>query len=323
MRFDASTSIAVVLALALAGCGSGEGSTSPEEGGGLLQAEPGSAAAVALNARGRVRCPAPISTPEPAAGSPTVDVIGLRPGLTYDEAANVVLCDNPLIVVTEEKYRGFDVDSGGQSWRKGFTGAFAQPDSTLTPEEQMQETLREASARSAGARARDTVNPGESLVYVATVGLPGQERVISASRRERYADDSRPTMGNVVTALTGKYGAPTADEDHGGRRVLKWAYDPAGRRILETSPYFFSCSAPASPDSGSNLSPNCGVVVQAELIASSANPDLAESLSVGVIDQAGGYQLLTEVEQAWANQDQARRAAEVERAAAQGAAPKL
>ena len=322
MRFDASTTLALTLALGLAGCGSGDGSGT-NEGGGPLKADPGSAAAVAQDARGRVRCPARIATPAPAAGSPTVDVIGLRPGLTYDEAANIVLCDNPLMVVTEEKYRGFDIDSGGQSWRKGFTGAYAQAASTLTPEEQMHETLRAASARSAGARAPDPVNPGQAQVYVATVGLPGEERVISASRRERYADDSRPTLANAVTALTAKYGAPTADDDHGNRRVLKWAYDPAGRRILETSPYFFSCSAPASPDSGSNLSPNCGVVVQAELIALSENPDLADSLSVGVIDQAGGYRLLNEVEQAWANQDQARRAAEVERAAAQGAAPKL
>ena len=42
-----------------------------------------------------------------------------------------------------------------------------------------------------------------------------------------------------------------------------------------------------------------------------------------VIDQAGGYRLLTEVEQAWANRDQARRDAEVARAATQGAEPKL
>lgn len=322
MRFNTSLSIAVSLALGLAACGSGDGA-GPSEDGAQQNAEPGSAAAVARDARGRVRCPPRIATPAPAAGSPAVDVIGLRPGITYDEAANIVLCDNPLMVVTEEKYRGFDIDSGGQSWRKGFTGAFAQARSTLTPEEQMHETLREASARSAGARPRDSVNPGESQVYVATVGLPGQERVVSASRRERYADERRPTMANIVAALTEKYGAPTADTDHGSNRVLKWAYDPSGRRILETSPYFFSCSAPATPDSGSNLSPNCGVVVQAELTVWNDNPALADSLSVGVIDQAGGYRLLTEVEQAWANQDQARRAAEVERAAAQGAAPKL
>ena len=65
------------------------------------------------------------------------------------------------------------------------------------------------------------------------------------------------------------------------------------------------------------------MVVQAELVASGENPALADSLSVGVIDQAGGYRLLTEVEQAWANRDQARRDAEVARAATQGAEPKL
>ena len=135
--------------------------------------------------------------------------------------------------------------------------------------------------------------------------------------RIRQVDSEFAAGGFGLAAL-----APAQAGD-AGRLEAELRQDPAGRRILETSPYFFSCSAPASPDSGSNLSPNCGVVVQAELVALSENPDLADSLSVGVIDQAGGYRLLNEVEQAWANQDQARRAAEVERAAAQGAAPKL
>ena len=119
MRFDASTTLALVLALGLAGCGSGDDSGT-NGGGSSLKAAPGSAAAVAQDARGRVRCPARIATPAPAAGSPTVDVIGLRPGLTYDEAANIVLCDNPLMVVTEEKFRGFDIDSGGQGYENHY-----------------------------------------------------------------------------------------------------------------------------------------------------------------------------------------------------------
>lgn len=302
----------------LAGCGSGEKGT---DGG--APAADGSAAEAARDGRGRVRCPAKISTPTAPAGTPVVDVIGLRPGLTYDEAANLAMCDNPLIVVTEEKYRGFDIQTNGQAYRRGFTAAFAQPQATLSPEEQMQETLRRASARSAGAAREDDVVPGQSKIYVATLGLPGQERVISASRRQRFEEGGSPTMAAAVGALTAKYGAPTYDDAQERSRVLRWAYDPTGRRITETSPYYYTCSAPAHPDSGSNLSPNCGVVVQAELVAARSNPDLAEALSVGVIDQAGGYRLLNEVEQAFAGQDQARRAAEVERAAQQGAAPKL
>ncbi len=320
MRLLFSVATTAVM-LGLAACGAQDGATANDQPGQNLEA--GSAEAVAAEARGRVRCPAPIQTPAAAPGTPVVDVIGLRPGLTYDEAANIVLCDNPRMVVEEETYRGFSLETGGQTYRKGFTGAFAQPAQTLTPQEMMQQSLDQAAARSAGAAMPDDVLPGESKIYVATLGLPGEERVISASRRERFADGQNPAMANLVEALTAKYGAPTATDDQGSDRMLRWAYDPSGRRILETSPYFFSCGAPADPDSGSNLSPNCGVVVEARIRPKRDNPELAESLAVGVIDQAGGFALIERTEQAFLGQEQARRAEEVARATAQTDAPKL
>lgn len=308
MNRHPTTVLATALVLALSACGEGDGT-----GGGLLASdlEPGSAEAVAAEARGEVRCPPRIATPAPAAGAPTVDVIGLRPGLTYDEAVNIVLCHHDRMVVEEERYRGFRVETAGGQYRRGFVGTFAQPASTLTPQQMMQQSLDEAAARSAGAAPDDDVLPGESKIYVATMGVSGEERVISASRRERFVQGEAPTTTNLVTALTEKYGEPTYTGTWGDERVVRWAYDTTGRRISETSPYYSECTAPADPDDGSNLSPNCGVVVEAEITPQRDNPALAESLAVGVIDQAGGFALIERTEQAFAAQDRARRAAEV------------
>src|SRR5690606_37298471 len=60
-----------------------------------------SAAEVADEARGKVRCPAKPRTAARPAGAPVDDVIGVRPGLAYDEAVNLVLCTHDLLVVQD------------------------------------------------------------------------------------------------------------------------------------------------------------------------------------------------------------------------------
>ena len=53
------------------------------------------------------------------------------------------------------------------------------------------------------------------------------------------------------------------------------------------------------------------------------NPDLAEYLQVGVIDQANGYELLTSTEQGLQRLENERRAREVQEASKNAVAPKL
>ena len=64
-----------------------------------------------------------------------------------------------------------------------------------------------------------------------------------------------------------------------------------------------------------HLSPDCGLVVQAMLVPHRTNPELVERLQVGVVDQAGGYRLISATEQELGQAEQQRRAQEVERAA--------
>jgi hypothetical protein len=105
--------------------------------------------------------------------------------------------------------------------------------------------------------------------------------------------------------------------------LLSWSYDPRQRPITETSPLYQRCRGTADPDGGTNFSPDCGIVVEAHVQGLRENPDLAEYLQVGVIDQAGGYDLLTSTEQGLQKLENERRAREVEEASKNAVAPDL
>lgn len=324
---------AITLAGTLAACGSsgkpdaaaatrdGDGSASSASRTDALPAN-ASAEEVAAAARGDVDCPADVETPAPAAGSPVDDVVGVRPGMTWDEATNVVMCSNPLLVIAPETGRGFDIQTYGQTIRQGFSARFAEPRVEKTGRQIVQEMERNAMARTMNA-VRHDMKPGQTKWFVATMGMPGQERVISAAREEWFAEGHNPTMDSVEQALIAKYGTPTWKMiDHDYRR-LRWAYDPRGRLITETSPLFNRCSANADPDSGENVSADCGIVVAAMIQAPRDNLELSQFMQVGVVDQANGYAALTATTQGLQALDAQRRAQQVQEAAKNAQAPQL
>ena len=60
-----------------------------------------------------------------------------------------------------------------------------------------------AMARSSNRATRD-INPGESRWYVATMGLPVQEKVIGVAREEWFEAGRLPTISSVEQALVAK-----------------------------------------------------------------------------------------------------------------------
>jgi hypothetical protein len=74
---------------------------------------------------------------------------------------------------------------------------------------------------------------------------------------------------------------------------------------------------------GVNLSPDCGIVVEAHVVPMPDNPALARSMDVGVVDQANGYELVTSTEQALQQAEQAKRAKAVEEAGKNAGQPTL
>lgn len=102
--------LVLIFAIALAACGSEEqppasqtasaerpnGSSGKQRGADAAQEM--TAEQVAKEARGKVKCPAKVASPKPKINA-AVDVAGVWPGMTYDEAANVVLCTHELLIV--------------------------------------------------------------------------------------------------------------------------------------------------------------------------------------------------------------------------------
>lgn len=286
------------------------------------------AAEVAQEARGDVACPADTGAPlDPTA--PVVDIVGVRPGMSYEQAANIVMCTDELMVVSEPTSRGFDIQTYGQTLRQGFSAALAEDRINKTSKEIMAEMQDNAMARGTNrAMDRDAMR-GKVSWFVGTMGLPGEEVVISAARESWFADGKQPTMASVAQALLDKYGTPTKDfmQDGGSRvgpsRILSWAYDPFGRPITETSPLFGRCSAESAPGGGVNLSPDCGPAVAAKITALHSNPELVEFMQVGMVDQANGYEAITATEQGLEAMEQARRAEQTQESAKNADAPVL
>ncbi|MEP7284060.1 MAG: hypothetical protein ABI696_18940 [Rubrivivax sp.] len=315
----------------LAGCGKSDPPVAPAAAArapaARLVADSGAASAeeVARQARGGLSCPPKLTTPARAAAAPVDDVQGVRPGLGHDEAMNAVLCTNELLVSRVDRGRGFTLKAAGaRDVRQGFGARFAEPRVVKTSKQIMQEMQNDAIARGGNA-VREDLKPGQVKWSVGTMGVPGQETVLSVAREERFAADQRPTVETVTAALLKKYGTPTQNQGatSGQLALLRWAYDPLGRRISETSPLYHRCNGTSDPDGGVNLSPDCGIVVQAMLIPQRDNAALVDRLQVGVVDQAGGFRLITATEQALGQQDQQRRATEVEKAAKNTKAPTL
>lgn len=316
---------ALLCACALSACersGSGEPSARAAKKAAAPTPAGATAEEVALEQRSDVVCPPRLSTPSQPAGAPALDVVGLRPGLSYDEAVNVVLCDHPLLVVTAEPQRGFRIEARGHEVRRGFSARFATPRVAKTSRDLLAE-MREAQLDRSLNRTRDELEPGEVKYYVATIGVPGEERVVLAAREERFATGKHPTVDSVVGLLVAKYGPTPATAGDERRRNLTWAYDPLGRRITETSPLHGICYGSADPDASVSVKEDCGVVVSATVEGLTDNPGLAQRLQVGVVDQAGAVTAIAATEDELRQRDEARRARELKEAQQHGDQPKL
>lgn len=318
---------AVAAAMLLLACGGGE-SKGGAASGSSAQVAPkpksgeASAEQVAEEAREGIRCPAKVKSADRAAGAPVDDVQGVRPGLTFEEARNLVLCSNELLVVNVDTSRGFNINTYGQTLRQGFAARYAEPRVVKSSKQIMQEMQDDMMARSGNA-VREDLAAGQSKWFVSTMGMPGEERVIAVARTERFEAERNPTMASVEQALVKKYGAPTRRQVSGTTINLGWVSDASGRPLTETSPAYNSCSVAPSADGGANFSPDCGITVGARVFAKRDNDQLAERMDVGVVDQAGGYDAITKTEAALEAMEMQKRAADVQNAARNADAPAL
>lgn len=281
-----------------------------------------SAEQVAAEGRRDLTCPPKITTASRTADVPVDDIVGVRPGLTYEEAAALILCSRDLLIVAPETSRGFRLESTDRGVRQGFNARFAEARVEKTSKQILAEMNDAAIARGTNRRIED-VKPGQEKWFVGTMGLPGQERVINVAREEWFAEGKNPTTASVEQALVAKYGPPSLRQENDGLVRLTWAFDPIGRRITETSPLHTRCRMSADPDAGFEISADCGLVIAAAVVPLEDNPAVSRYFQVALADQNGAQEALAATEKGLHDLEASRRAKQAAEASQHSDAPKL
>lgn len=252
---------------------------------------------IAEEVRDNLDCPAKIVTKR-AEGAPIDDIQGVRPGLTFDEAQNLVLCiDKKYVSRPGETGYSLNAYEYSNKMRKGFI-ATLKGDGYITDSDG--NPIMEATGQK-----RENVIPTWDVI---TLGLPNEELVISVKRTE-YFYNNNPTIDSTKQALTNKYGKPATIKvnEYTGEIILYWAYDTLDRPITETSPLYRECATSLD----SSLGKDCGVRIVAIVGAVQENKKLVGILEVSIIDSAKGSELFDKTQRNFDELDSKRRAEEL------------
>lgn len=290
----------------------------------VAQSQLATAAQVAARMRGDLKCPAAVSAPTREGTVAVDDILGVRPGMAYDEAVRLILCSDPMLVKQEDNGRGVRVDTHGHRLRLAFEALPAEREKT--GKEIFDEMQGRARDRTANRSTADLA-PSQSRWFVTTFGLPGQERVLHVTRRERYPSERAPALDAVEQALITKYGVPNtrtrtpqSNAGLGAQSRLDWAYTPGGQRSAAKGPCGNFVS---SPDSPVNFRAECGLTISARIVASPQNPGIAEYLEVGSIDQGRAVRQIEQTQAALAAITARHQTQQVEEAKRRGVAARL
>jgi hypothetical protein len=224
---------------------------SSDSGGATMAAQP---------ARGS--CPPTLTAPARADGAPVDDVIGIRPGQSYDDVAAILAChkETPMIQ-TVDRWRN-DLQTFGIPTRQAVRATDGQ-------ECNGQEIFRSMSSVSdTGGCPSDgsfkVVKNTTDQIYVVFTGLQGKEIAGAVWRSRRFPEAERPTADSLKQSLAEKYGQPhQVSQDQWGTNLV-WLYDTAGRPMSESNPGFRQCNSVFPKfQSGHSWSPACGLTIRA------------------------------------------------------------
>lgn len=287
------------------GCGGDEPAQS-ETG---VRTEAATAAEVAKDSRGRLRCPPRLATAPRDKAAPVDDILGVRPGLSVEEARALVLCSHELLVATFDSSNRYTLDLRGAQPVSAINAGFAEPYVPVTAENYLSRVTSDRYNRV------ERLAAGTSAWQVGFVGLPGEERVSDVSREEMFADGEQPTLDALEAALNEKYGSPIERRADNGALQMRWNYDLQGRSISEASPLYHACFTHAARGGPIRYSSDCGLSIAARVTPLTSNELLAASLTVTIVDQASAYARMMAMEQQLARSDSERKEREAREAA--------
>ncbi|MAT84410.1 MAG: hypothetical protein CMD39_08990 [Gammaproteobacteria bacterium] len=320
---------AAFVALAVAACGGGTdggdeasgaaGSAQPRAAG-APSAPDAPAAAAAADTADR-DCPARPTTGAPA-GGPVDDVVGIRPGMGWDDVQWVLACRDD--VPTVEAGDTWNVKQAhGIPIRQLIRASDGQPCSGQEIVRDMSSTTR--SCDDGGYKFQALKNIANEIVVVFT-GLPEQETARAIWRQTSFPEGGQPAIKTLRTSLTDKYDEPQLDErDRQGRITLTWVHDLLGRPMSTAASAFNTCSRGlgAAFASSHSWSAGCGLTIRALISPVWGNDLLARELSLGLMHQKDFYDAGQRFERDLLAAHEASKREQAEAAAASGSAVDL
>ncbi|MEP9404349.1 hypothetical protein [Sphingomonas sp. VNH70] len=268
----------------LAGCGGGENTPAEpaaqpladggESGVGYRPPPPSSAAQGTAATQG-IDCAAN----RPAAASGGRDIAGVTLGMPAEQAFAIVACTNPA----------FEVDYSSEG---GFRMAKLPGDTQ--------------------PRTQIAARAGLETMTLSLVGLPGQEQVVAIHRSVEFADGQEAPVETVLKRLTDKYGQPSYRYSAGDGSVGRYElpYSPDGKLLGPDNALFNQCTNDRS-DGSMSISDACGISINFAVHAKSANPGLARSFAVALVDQRAAMAAIERFNQAAAAMAEKQRQGEL------------
>ncbi|MEM5518189.1 hypothetical protein WNY37_14615 [Henriciella sp. AS95] len=213
-------------------------------------------------------CPPEIST-TPRAGVPAkLTVQDLHVGMTLAEAEATLAC----------KFPGFETvfPDGGYIVKTYETPV----------------ALKQFLTVSNFPPANRLAMPGNERVDLQAIGLPGKEVVHAIAHRKMYETASRPTKDALHSALLKKYGEPSEINDlYAFGKRYTWFYDVNGNQVTSSQYHKPGCmKATATKPTGVTsgfAATGCGVVLDILVKPARDNPQLADALTVNIVDSHG------------------------------------
>lgn len=297
------------LALALSACG-GRDDAAPAAG---ADPAPGAEMGETIDdlAEAGLDCP-----PDVRDGLAGPDILGVRVGMSTEEALGTVRCElgEDAVVKTENRWLD-NLDTYGAALGVQFF-------SVRQGDHRACDFAREWQECDGGQKWGHV----DETVEVATPGAPGQEAAMVVWRTQSFRDGAKPAAKAVLDALVAKYGQPQRSEStddpwagSSGRHTLTWVLDPAGRPISEANPLFNRCVNGVMAGSGGvSWAEGCGVNISARVLLDGQNPGLAMELSTALVDQGRLLEHVEAMKAALAEAGNARREAEVQAAGEAG-----
>lgn len=241
----------------------------------------------------REDCP-PQGAAEAQSDGPVDDLVGLRPGMAYDDILALLECRDDIRSVQSAA-----LWSASQNYGIPTRQLLRASDGIPCSE-------AEAGCDSGGGRFEPLRDITREYI-VAFTGMPEQETARAIWRRARYAVDDSQAVSVLTESLVEKYGSPQLQANGAHLRIEKvrsgatnliWIYDresrpvgpPAGQFTSAALNYETCINGPQPQfDTRHSWSSGCNLTIRAELLPQDGNRLLARELNMVVMNQADLY----------------------------------